>query len=253
LFTIHKKSSIVQSLIVYAAIHYTALTNDHNTCHLFKYMFQCDKWLVVDKGDHRIRRSVNASQGYTHPDTSDLMRRNMSQRIVDDHMWLSVGYRAQKSRFTRAQRLGACMATLFLAMISNCVFFKDASEQTSTAPLISMGPVSITGTQIYNSFMSTLIVFPPILVIKLLFSKSSPKTVKRQSVNRNNSNNNSSVNKHKGQWPYRCAYIGWTLVFLAILVSAIFTILYSIQWGKAKSTDWLIAFILSFVESAVLI
>lgn len=81
--------------------------------------------------------------------------------------------------------------------------------------------------------------------------------------NFNNSNNNSDkaaltvtrvrAVRGKGQLPYWFVYIGWVLVFLAIFVSGFFTILYSMQWGKTTSTDWLTAFLLSFVQSAVLI
>ena len=38
-----------------------------------------------------------------------------------------------------------------------------------------------------------------------------------------------------------------------MLVSAFFTILYSFEWGGEKSTAWLTAFLLSFLESVILI
>ena len=53
--------------------------------------------------------------------------------------------------------------------------------------------------------------------------------------------------------PYWCNYIAWTIVFLACLVAAFFTILYSMQWGSAKAGDWLKAFLLSFIESLIII
>ena len=76
-----------------------------------------------------------------------------------------------------------------------------------------------------------------------------------ETLNRNNNsnNNNTFTNKTKGQWPHWCVYLGWALVFVLIFISAIFTILYSMQWGKVKSADWLTAFLLSFTESALLI
>ena len=221
-----------------------------------RYMFLCDKWLAVDKGDHNIRRTLNASQGFINPGTSSVVCKDLSKSIFEDHIWLTVGYRVKKSLISRAQSLGACMATLFLAMISNCMFFKDASEEKVTAPLISIGPISITGTQLYSSFMSSFIVFPPVLLIIFLFSKSS--SLKGQEEKEENRNNNSNITLNKNKqiqvhWSHWCCYVGWALVFLAISVSALFTIMYNMQWGKVKSTDWLIAFILSFFESAVLI
>lgn len=84
----------------------------------------CDHWLAVNKGDCQIERTLTVSHSFVASDPSILMQKHISQRLFEDHMWLSVSYRAKKSFFTRAQRLGACMATLFLAMISNCMLYK---------------------------------------------------------------------------------------------------------------------------------
>ena len=47
--------------------------------------------------------------------------------------------------------------------------------------------------------------------------------------------------------------IAWTLVLLSCLVSGFFVILYSVDWGKAKSERWLTSFFLSFLQSLFLI
>ena len=47
--------------------------------------------------------------------------------------------------------------------------------------------------------------------------------------------------------------IAWTLVLLTCLVSGFFVILYSVDWGKAKSERWLTSFFLSFLQSLFLI
>jgi len=43
---------------------------------------------------------------------------------------------------TLVQRLGTCMATLFLAMITNAMFFRTADEQTLNSESITIGPQS---------------------------------------------------------------------------------------------------------------
>jgi len=68
------------------------------------------------------------------------------------------------------------MATLFLAMIANCMFFRTEDEQTLNSEAISIGPITLTPQQISNSLFSSFIVFPPVVVIALLFSKSVPKS-----------------------------------------------------------------------------
>ena len=209
-----------------------------------RYLFICDKWLATDKEDGRTQRTLVVSSSYLTGDTTKLMKKNMSQRIFEDHMWFSVAYRAKKSLFSRAQRLGACMATLFLAMISNAMFFKDSSEQQPAA-LINIGPISITGPQLYNSIMSSLIVLPPVLLMTFLFSRAKPK--------KDGKYEELDEPEAKGQLPHWCSYIGWVLVFIYILVSAVFTIFYSMSWGKEKSLAWLQTFFLSFIESAIII
>jgi len=82
------------------------------------------------------------------------------------------------------------MATLFLAMITNCMFFRTADEQTLNSETITMGPITLspnpdptdpgmmgpitlTPQQISSSLFSSLIVFPPVLLIAYFFSKSA--------------------------------------------------------------------------------
>jgi len=229
---------------------YQKLCTRNAVC-ILRYMFLCDDWLAVNKSDGSIQRTLKPSSAFTAANnSSSLVRSNMFHRAVDDHMWLSVGMRAKPSSFTRAQRLGTCMATLFLAMIANCMFFKDADEQTINSEAISIGPITITPQQISNSLFSSLIVFPPVLIIIIFFSKSVPKS--NAAVDRD-------VNGRKRRTllnpllPYWCDYIAWFLVALSILFSTFFTILYSFEWGREKSIAWLTAFLLTFFESVILV
>ena len=45
-------------------------------------------------------------------------------------------------------------------------------------------------------------------------------------------------------------YTAWVLCFASVCVSAFFTLLYSMQWGKEKSEHWLLSFFVSFVQDA---
>lgn len=213
-------------------------------------MFMCDSWLAIDREEGRVRRTLTVTHSLVAEETASLVRKNLSHRIFDDHLWLSVGYRAKRSLFTRAQRLGACMATLFLAMITNCMFYKDAAEQEPSTQAIHIGPISITGTQMYNSIISSLIVFPPILIITIIFSKArhnfTGSKYRTKTVH-------SRTSLGAGSLPPWSVYFAWTLVFFSVAVSGVFTIFYSLDWGEKKSESWLIAFLLSFAESAILI
>ena len=61
------------------------------------------------------------------------------------------------------------------------------------------------------------------------------------------------VKKKKPGLPHAVVYFAWILVFLTIIVSGFFTILYSMEWGKEKAEKWLMAFSLSFFESVFVI
>ncbi len=54
-------------------------------------------------------------------------------------------------------------------------------------------------------------------------------------------------------WPACGVKVAWILVFLACALSAFFLVLYSMDWGKAKSERWLTAFFLSFLQSLFLV
>ena len=190
-------------------------------------MFLCDDWLAVNKSNGCIRRTLKPSNAFTAANNSSaLVRSNMFHRAVDDHMWLSVGMRAKPSSFTRAQRLATCMATLFLAMITNCMFFRTADEQTLNSETITIGPITLSPQQISNSIFSSLIVFPPILLIAYFFSKSVPKSHRLDQYDGCARKRRTLCNP---LLPYWCTYIAWFLVALSILVSAFFTILYSFE------------------------
>lgn len=59
--------------------------------------------------------------------------------------------------------------------------------------------------------------------------------------------------RKRKQLPFWCLYVAWCLVVLSIVASGFFVILYSLEWGSEKSSRWLTAFILSFIESVFLI
>lgn len=59
--------------------------------------------------------------------------------------------------------------------------------------------------------------------------------------------------KKKKSYPWWTVFIGWALVFIAILSSSFFVFAYSMQWGKEKSNSWLISMSLSVFQSVMII
>ncbi len=59
--------------------------------------------------------------------------------------------------------------------------------------------------------------------------------------------------RQKYPLPWQCIYIGWTLAILSTTASAFFVLLYSLQWGKAKSEIWLSSLVISFCQSVIIV
>ena len=266
----------------------------------------CNQWLALDEYDGKTDRHLHAASCALPSDPSTLLQNNVNRKLFDDHLWLSVGYRKNKSDFTRVQRLSCCLAVLFLAMISNAMWYKTEGD-TPTQSGFTIGPISFTVHELYTSFMSSLILVPPVLLITTLFSRAAPpkqssdraghdeSVTQRKNMNltiqtgddesvaqRKNMNltvqtgDDASVAQRKnmnlsmppgdgdsvtqrrkkrgcsGELPHWCVYVAWFLVVLAVLASAFFTVLYSFQWGGETSKAWLVTFLLSFIQSVVL-
>ncbi len=229
-----------------------------------RYIFSCNKWLAEDRGDGKKERLLKVSTDDKY-NSGAMLRDNLNRRLFEDHLWLSVAYRKSNSSFTRVQRLSCCLALLYLTMVANAMWYKTGEE--SSAGVITLGPISLSIHQLYASFMSSIIVFPPILILSFCFVKSSikqDKQVKDDDMNELHGNYYTKQKKRtmepkqakqakKFMIPYWFIYIGWILVFLSVFAGAFFTILYSFEWGGETSSEWLIAFFLSFFESLIII
>ena len=53
--------------------------------------------------------------------------------------------------------------------------------------------------------------------------------------------------------PHWCIYIGYFLALVACGIAFFFCFMYSLQWGGAKSNEWLAALFLSFFQDVILI
>ena len=53
-------------------------------------------------------------------------------------------------------------------------------------------------------------------------------------------------------FPYWCVYLGWILCMLTTLLSAVFTLFYSMMWGREQSNMWLTTMAISFVQDTLI-
>ncbi|CAD5126713.1 DgyrCDS14777 [Dimorphilus gyrociliatus] len=190
------------------------------------YNFDCDQWLSPIHADCQVERVLIARRNEEIMNVDELFKRNLRQRLTNDHLWVSVGAKRSKSQFTRFQRLTVCFVALFLSMIASCMFYKNSGEAKGHVGL-SFGPVTFTVYELYVGLASSVVVFPGLVLITVLFSSK--------------------------KWKKYTVPLGWIVAILTTIVAAFFTILYSIQWGQEKSLQWLISFLLSFLQSIVLV
>ncbi|XP_050405684.1 polycystic kidney disease protein 1-like 2 [Patella vulgata] len=196
-----------------------------------------------------------------------------TSQITDEHIWLSVLFRPVKSNFTRVQRVGCCITLLFLCMISNAMFFETGdNKDRQRASSIELGPIKFNPSQVYISLVCSVLTAIPVYVIMMLFRKSKQKPWERKKKKIPHWLPNFMREKLEFSQkledilvisdniaikdailPTWCVYIGWFLVFVASFLACFFIILYSMEWGKDLSEEWLTTFFLSFIESLMFV
>ncbi|XP_077979542.1 polycystin-1-like protein 2 [Glandiceps talaboti] len=240
-----------------------------------RFYFICDRWLAVDKDDGKVERLVPVAGKENLIEFSHLCMSTMRTEFSDSHVWYSILSRPSRSTFTRVQRTSCCFSLLFLTMIANAMFYMDSEEEEDARHEgggFELGPLVITYKEIYVGFVGVLLVCPPILVIIYLFRNCEvPPTdqslmygfhylkarVKRNRVLAEELDVETGVTekrqRRKKKLAWYWSYIAWVLVFLSIVVSGIFIIMYSMQWGGDKSHRWLTSIVASILSSLVII
>ncbi|KAI8514732.1 Vacuolar protein sorting-associated protein 54, partial [Branchiostoma belcheri] len=179
-----------------------------------------------------------------------------SLRKCDGHLWFSVASRPTRSHFTRVQRASCCLSLVFLTMITNAMFYR--TDDSVRQQVYRLGPLVFTLSQVWISFVSTIIVFPVNFVIVYVFTKSRPRRRKTTPESASKYQVKGSFvqeakERKQSGLPHWCVYIGWVLVFLSATGSAFFVILYSMEWGAEKSGEWLTSILLSIFQSVLLV
>ncbi|XP_069123236.1 polycystin family receptor for egg jelly-like isoform X2 [Argopecten irradians] len=236
-----------------------------------RYVFLCDKWLAAEQDDGMVERLLPVCGRDNLLTFDKLFSQHARFNLTENHLWLSMLMRPEMSSFTRVQRLSCILALLFLTMISNAMFFRSESDQV-TPNSVSLGFLRFSLTTVYVSFIGIIITTPPILLVTYIFKKAKPTFPKTKKIDpkkekelRNIFQTKTIINQNEhfsdSQFysvdhlplPAWSRYIAITIVFLAVISSAFFLILYSMEWGKDKSEEWLTTFVFSFVESLLVV
>ncbi|XP_076076044.1 polycystin-1-like protein 2 [Mytilus galloprovincialis] len=231
-----------------------------------RYLFICDQWLSLDHDDGCIDCAIPVSDKLDKHKFSFLFHEKTRQNTTDNHLWLSVAIRPEDSNFTRIERLACCLLLLFLTMISNAMFYGQ-----NTGSQFSIGPFKLSLSVIYISLISAIIAAPPVFLVSYMFRSSRHRKASEkkplpnnkevpditlQSTKKTNEETHPKADitdDNEFSLPFWCRYVAWGIVTLAVFTSGFFLILYSMEWGKTKSEEWLLCFFMSFIESMLLV
>ncbi|XP_061173587.1 uncharacterized protein LOC133182755 [Saccostrea echinata] len=225
-------------------------------------IFLCDNWLSLDQEDGLIERVLPVSTVESLMAFKTLVAHQTQLNITDHHLWLSLLFRPRKSRFTRVQRLSCVLALLFLSMISNAMYYKSAEEE-ATYDYVQIGVFRLSVSALFVSLIGIVLTTFPILFLTILFRNrrlKANKTETEASKDKKEISTTQSfripskyIKEHEKSLPHWILYVAWMILSVIVLVSAFFLLLYSMEWGKAKSEEWLMSFFLSFFESILFV
>ena len=138
-------------------------------------------------------------------------------------------------------------------MITSAMFYNMGGDGPSPFA-IHIGSLVIDLKQFVIALQSSLIIVPVNVAIVQIFRNLRPKPRKEDVYSEEaNDRKESAEEKAKGKLPYWFIYIAYLLCYLASAASVFFTLLYSIQWGKEKSTEWVIGMVTAFLQSVLLL
>ncbi|XP_031548818.1 uncharacterized protein LOC116286409 [Actinia tenebrosa] len=226
-----------------------------------QFNFVSDQWFALEKEDGAIDRVLRVSAKEEMTNFKTLFRQKTEKDICDGHLWISVMAKPPKSTFTRVQRLSCCMSLLFTSMITNAMFYNIGNEPDTSS--ITLGPITISIKQIIIGIQSSFIALPINIIILQIFQKAKAKentmtpnykqpysTWQDEGDAQSNKRKDGSSNAEKKGLPHWTVYIAWTLCVLATVVSAAFTLFYSMMWGKETSNKWISSMLVSFFQDA---
>ena len=141
----------------------------------------------MDSDDGKIERVIPVAGQDNSMEFNYLLQKWTSDKLFDEHLWLSVAIRPKRSNFTRAQRLTCCITYLYLMMISSCMWYRGEDNTDVPANLetddpedktfnVQIGPLVFTYYQVYSSIASSIMIYPVIVLLIQIFRKTDSNT-----------------------------------------------------------------------------
>ena len=171
--------------------------------------------------------------------------------LADGHIWFSIVSRPPTSSFTRVQRLSCALCLLCCTMITSAMFYNMGGQGPSPFA-VHIGSLVIDLKPFVIGLQSSIIIVPVNVLIVQIFRNLRPKATKVKLESSGDNVVEAKRTKEK-KLPHWFIFVAYGICYLASAASIFFTLLYSIQWGKETSTEWVIAMVTSFLQSALLL
>ena len=140
-------------------------------------------------------------------------------------------------------------------MITNAMFYrtKDEKDEMQKGGITRLGPFEIDHQQVYVGTISILTIMPVNFLLVALFKSVQMSYEGHEALAVITGDSIKNNLKRSCRAPPIMKYVAWTLVFLSIVLSAFFVIMYSLTWGPEKSQSWLTSMVTSFLESLLIL
>ena len=234
----------------------------------------CENWLAVESDDGKVCRILPVANEQELTNFNHVFSKKALTGLADGHIWFSIVSRPPTSNFTRVQRLSCALCLLCCTMITSAMFYNMGGQGPSPFT-VHIGSLVIDLKPFVIGLQSSIIIVPVNVLIVQIFRNLRPKKQNPQRTavyevekHEDGGKENENIERKdedvdgiqienqkpsKGKLPHWFVYIAYAICYLASAASIFFTLLYSIQWGKETSTEWVIAMVTSFFQSVLLL
>ena len=212
-----------------------------------KWVFTINRWLALEKGDGEIEVTA---ENTIHISFLNKLHLLLGRKLVDSHLWLSVFCKPCSSTFTRVQRASCCLSLLFSSMIASAMFYNIGGESDGT---IQVRPFKFSWRQVLIGIQSGVIVAPINILIVFLFKYSRPRGYTSYKGGDQIQHLADKLREPACMLPHVFVYLGWFLCLATTLTAALFTIFYTLIWGKEVSEQWLASTLISFSQDILVV
>lgn len=205
-----------------------------------RWKFPCYRWLGLELEDGSTTLELHSSSVKRSSDFKTEFSNARTYGLANYHLWFSIATKEARDLFTRVQRLTCCCFFLLWIMIVSAIFYFENRDET---PAIHVGPLKVTARELSVSVTTALVAFPTTFFVVFLFRKSQRLGI---TIDRDTCYDDDG--RKQFQLPHFCIYVAWFVCIVGSPLASVFTILYSLQWGREKSERWLSSIFLSTTE-----